>query len=212
MVYEQIFVLISNAQASQPANLRKALSPVPCKRLIIICVQTVLTLSGSSRTQSQKRRNGRSKSQYLARPLLSLLDLLSWYSSSFGFIARLLHLNSSVYSKLENFGDTFLLFCRAFDISCVHLSCNSLALFWCHWRKTLCSQELDAGALIPEIGFEADEDERGGWAEMKNFWVPLRNVSSGLVRNVNVLALSITFSKELGQSIAKQTNSRSVSG
>jgi hypothetical protein len=49
---------------------------------------------------------------------------------------------------------------------------------------------------------------------VENFWIPLLAVSvlfGRLFRGV-LLTLSITFSSELGQSMAKQTKRRSVSG
>jgi hypothetical protein len=47
---------------------------------------------------------------------------------------------------------------------------------------------------------------------MKYFRVPLQAISVTLQRQERGITLSKTFSRELGQSIAKQTNSRSVSG
>lgn len=46
---------------------------------------------------------------------------------------------------------------------------------------------------------------------MKDFRVPLRVVSL-VHKGSKIRTLSITFSSEFGQSIAKQTNRRSVSG
>jgi hypothetical protein len=34
-------------------------------------------------------------------------------------------------------------------------------------------EEVDARSLAAEVGFQADEDERGGGAEMEDFWIPL---------------------------------------
>lgn len=42
-------------------------------------------------------------------------------------------------------------------------------------------QEVDAGPFRSQIGFEPDEDERGCWAEVEDFGVPLRE---GSVSNV----------------------------
>lgn len=44
-------------------------------------------------------------------------------------------------------------------------------------------EEVDANTVRPEVRFEADEDEWGGWAEMEDFGVPLpSNVRSAVTR------------------------------
>lgn len=77
-------------------------------------------------------------------------------------------------------------------------------------------EEFDAGALVSEVGLETAEDDGGCWAEVKDFRVPLFMVSleSEVVVDAQhgCLTLSSTFSSEFGQSMAKQTKSRSVSG
>jgi hypothetical protein len=78
----------------------------------------------------------------------------------------------------------------------------------------LCLEKLDASALVSEVGLEATEDDGCGRAEVEDLGIPLRRVSklAPLRGNSLVLTLSKTFSREFGQSIAKQTKSRSVSG
>lgn len=107
------------------------------------------------------------------------------------------------------------LLAAAFDVGGTHPICDGLALFWRDGCETLCLEQVDAGSLGAEIGFQAHQDEWGGGTEMKDFWIPLRIGQYEMVRVVisaQPLTLSMIFSSEFGQSIAKQTNRRSVSG
>jgi hypothetical protein len=51
-------------------------------------------------------------------------------------------------------------------------------LFWGDGGEPLGFEELDAGSLSSEVGFEAHEDERGIGAEMGDFRIPLERVSA----------------------------------
>lgn len=69
---------------------------------------------------------------------------------------------------------------------------------------------------MSEVGLETAEDDGGCWAEVKDFRIPLFMVSLqpevALKVEKGCLTLSSTFSSEFGQSMAKHTKSRSVSG
>ena len=78
--------------------------------------------------------------------------------------------------KLEDFVDSLGFFAAAFDIHSAHSSGDGLALFGCHGCQALGFEEVDAGALGAQVGFEANEDERGCGAEMENFGIPLHMV------------------------------------
>ena len=129
--------------------------------------------------------------------------------------------HSRVDCKLEDFVDSFGFFAATFDVNGTHSSCDGLALFGCHGCQALAFEEVDAGALGAQVGFEANEDERGCGAEMEDFGIPLwMDVRFVLEQDIGIrkrsdgkqFTLSMTFSSELGQSMAKQTKRRSVSG
>lgn len=127
----------------------------------------------------------------------------------------LLNANNSIDGELKNLVNTAHFLAAAFDVFGSHALCDSPSLLWCNRGETLGFEKVNAGAFISEIRFKANEDEGGGWAEMKDFGVPLRSCVSkqSLVgEKTRVPTLSITFSSETGQSMAKQTNKRSVSG
>lgn len=66
---------------------------------------------------------------------------------------------------------------------------------------------------MAQIGFKAYEDERNVRAKMQNLRVPLDGLAFACrKKGVSCHTLSITFSKELGQSMAKQTRRRLASG
>jgi hypothetical protein len=46
-------------------------------------------------------------------------------------------------------------------------------LMVCDGSKSLSSEEVDAGALVAQVGLEAEEDDGSGWAEMEDFGIPL---------------------------------------
>lgn len=84
--------------------------------------------------------------------------------------------------KLKDFVDAFSLFAAAFDIHGAHSSCDGLALFGCHGCQALDFEEVDAGAVVAQVGFEANEDERGCGAEMEDFGIPLWMVVRFILR------------------------------
>jgi hypothetical protein len=69
--------------------------------------------------------------------------------------------------------DTSHLFATAFHVKGAHLLSDGLALVLCDGGKSLSSEEVDAGALVAQVGLETQEDNGGGWAEMEDFRVPL---------------------------------------
>ena len=115
--------------------------------------------------------------------------------------------------ELKDFVDALCLFAAAFDVNSSHTLRDGLALFWCNGREALSFEQVDTRALRPEVRFEPDEDKRGGGTKVEHFGVPLR-LCQGICNRMEALwrTLSITFSNELGQSMAKQTKRRSVSG
>ena len=119
---------------------------------------------------------------------------------------------------LEDLVDAAHFFAAALHVSCAHLLGDGHALLLGDGGEALGLEEVDAGALGAEVGLETDEHEGGVGAEMEDFGVPLglrvsiRNLAERRGRSGWRHTLSITFSKEFGQSIAKQTKRRSVSG
>jgi hypothetical protein len=81
--------------------------------------------------------------------------------------------DDSVDSGLENFVHTGHLFTAAFHVEGAHLLGDSLALVLCDGGKPLGPEEVDAGALVAQVGLETKEDDGSGRAEMKDFRVPL---------------------------------------
>ena len=65
------------------------------------------------------------------------------------------------------------LLARALNIRCPHLPSNVLALLLRDRRQALGFEEIDAGAFGAEVGFQANEDEGRGGAEVEDFGVPL---------------------------------------
>lgn len=122
-------------------------------------------------------------------------------------------LHRCVDSQLEHAIHALHLFAAALDVGRTHSVCNCLALGGGYGSQALGFEEVDAGALVAEVGLQANEDQGGRWAEVEDFRVPLgERVSFSLWKDGGVWTLSMTFSSELGQSMAKQTNNRSVSG
>lgn len=122
--------------------------------------------------------------------------------------------NCCIHRQFEKLVNARHLFATAFNVHGAHLFRDILALLWCYWRQTLGLEKIDTCALGAEVRLEADENERSGWAEVENLRVPLSTFISILDKQIGGLThtLSITFSKEFGQSMAKQTKRRSVSG
>lgn len=93
----------------------------------------------------------------------------------------------------------------------MHAPRHGFSLLLGDGSQALGLEKLDASPFRPEIGLQSDEDNRRGWAKVKHLGVPLiESAQSG--ESSERLTLSITFSSDAGQSMAKQTNKRSVSG
>lgn len=94
-------------------------------------------------------------------------------------VLLLLHLDlaahSSVDSQLEEIVDTVHFLARALHIRRAHLSRDTRALLASYRGQPLGFEHVDAGFLVAEIGFEADEDERCSLAEMEDFRIPLNS-------------------------------------
>lgn len=125
--------------------------------------------------------------------------------------------DDGVDGGFEDFVHTRHFLAAALHVEGVHLLGDGLTLGGSNRCQALSLEQVDAGALVAEIGLEAAQDDRCAWAEMEDFRVPLGR--SNRLAEVAVkreaergVTLSMTFSSELGQSIAKQTNKRSVSG
>jgi hypothetical protein len=83
----------------------------------------------------------------------------------------------------------------------------------CYRGKTLGFKKVDACGVATEVGFQTTQDNWSCGTKMEDFGIPLWPVSLDLEKKKGeAFTLSITFSRELGQSIAKQTKRRSVSG
>lgn len=81
--------------------------------------------------------------------------------------------DSGIDRQVKDLLDAFHLFATAFQVYSVHSLCNSLSLFWCHRRKSLCSEQIDTCALGSQIRLQSDKDDWCGWAEVENFRIPL---------------------------------------
>ena len=92
--------------------------------------------------------------------------------------------NGRIHRELKDFVHTFHLFAAALDVGSTHTVCYRPALFGGDGRKALRFEEVDAGALRTEIGFEPDEDDGCGGAEVEDFRVPLRSVSIEFPRSL----------------------------
>jgi hypothetical protein len=53
---------------------------------------------------------------------------------------------------------------------------HPLALLWGYGGEPLCLEEFNACSLGAEVGLQAHQDDRGGWAEMKDLGIPLFNL------------------------------------
>ena len=68
------------------------------------------------------------------------------------------------------------LFTGTLNVRCPHLPRNALSMLLRDWGQTLSLEEVNAGAFRAEIGFQADQDERSGGAEVQDFGVPLKEM------------------------------------
>lgn len=113
---------------------------------------------------------------------------------------------------VEDVLDAAHLLAAAFHVSGSHLSSDRHTLLLGNRCKTLGLEKIDTGSLCSEIRLEANQDERCVGAEVQDLGVPLVMVSIVRQSIGRIHTLSMTFSRELGQSMAKQTKRRSVSG
>ena len=81
--------------------------------------------------------------------------------------------DNSVDSSFEDLVDTGHLFTAAFHVEGAHLPGDTLALGVGDGSESLGLEEIDAGALVAQVGLETKEDDRGGGAEMEDFGIPL---------------------------------------
>ena len=108
---------------------------------------------------------------------LALRDPISSTTALLSIFALLLHLyllpHGGIDSELEDFVDAGHLLATAFHVRGTHLPCYVLALFLSDGSQALGLEELDACALVAEIGLETDEDEWSRGTEMEDFGIPL---------------------------------------
>lgn len=128
----------------------------------------------------------------LAMPLL-LLCGTKWDTVRVGLrraralgIARVVG-NDDVNGLLEDLIDAAHLLAAALHVEGTHLLGNGLALLLSHGREALGLEQVDAGALGAEVGFEADEHEGCVRAEVEDFGVPLWAVSARLAESAGDL-------------------------
>lgn len=150
-------------------------------------------------------------------PFLRLLHLLAHdaTSRSLVLVARLFDLHGRIDCQLKHLVDALRFLGGAFNVLRAHLAGHGGALLRGDGREALGAKELDAGTLCAQVGFEAYEDQGSVGAEVQDFRIPLGSCISAMwVSDAGGegRTLSMTFSSELGQSIAKQTKRRSVSG
>ena len=100
----------------------------------------------------------------------------AWCAAPF-FCERVLSSDGDVDCCVEDFVDAGHFFRGAFHVHGAHLLCDLLALLLCDGCQTLRFEELDAGAFMSEIGFQAAEDYGSCWAKVEDFRVPLLIVS-----------------------------------
>lgn len=81
--------------------------------------------------------------------------------------------DDSVNGGIEDFVNTRHLFTTALHVEGAHLLGDGLPLVICDGSETLGLEEVDTGALVAQVGLEAEEDDGGGGAEMEDFGVPL---------------------------------------
>lgn len=87
--------------------------------------------------------------------------------------ALLLDSDSSDDRELEDLVHTLHFLAAAFDVYGAHSVGDSLTLLWRYGSQALRFEEVDAGSLCSEVGFETDEDEGSCRAEVEDFGVPL---------------------------------------
>jgi hypothetical protein len=115
---------------------------------------------------------------------------------------------------VEDLIDTSHLLAATFHVTSPHFPSDGHPLLLGDGRQALGFEKVDTASFCSKVRLETDKDKRCIWAKMQNLRIPLAGVSTKPIRILmcTLLTLSITFSRELGQSMAKQTNRRSVSG
>jgi hypothetical protein len=153
-------------------------------------------------------------SQHDTLPLLRLLHLLAALKRRLLLVAVVLDLHCGVDGELEDLVDSSRFLGRALNVQSPHLARDGLALLRRYGSQALCAQQLDAGTLAAKIGLETHEHQRCVGAEMQDLGIPLGILSVMIPEDMacGTQTLSMTFSSELGQSMAKHTKRRSVSG
>lgn len=113
------------------------------------------------------------------RAILSLFGFLRFPTHTHPLlrIPLLAHLDflpdRRVDGQLEDFVDAVHFLTAAFHVHGAHALRDGFALCWCDGGKALGFEKVDAGSFGAEVGFEANQDERGGGAEVKDLRVPL---------------------------------------
>lgn len=85
--------------------------------------------------------------------------------------------HSDVDGGVENLVHAGHLFRGALHVLGAHLGGDGFALLLCDGCEALGFEELDAGALVSEVGLEAAKDDGCRRTEVENFRVPLERVS-----------------------------------
>ena len=90
-----------------------------------------------------------------------------------GLVEALCFGDDGVDGGFENLMDAGHLLTTALHVESTHLLGDRLALVCRDWSQSLGLEEVNAGALVAQVRFEAEEDDGRGWAEMEHFGVPL---------------------------------------
>ena len=88
--------------------------------------------------------------------------------------------NSNVDRSVEDLVHAVHLFGRALHVHGAHLVRDCAALLLCDGCQALRFEELDAGSLVAQVGFQAAEDDGSCWAEVQDLGIPLVLVSRSL--------------------------------
>jgi len=88
---------------------------------------------------------------------------------------------------LKDLLDALHLFAAALHILSAHLLRDRKTLFRCHRREPLSLEHVDACLLVPQVGFQAHQNQGRVWAEVQNFWVPLFCQSTSATFFVEIL-------------------------
>jgi hypothetical protein len=94
-------------------------------------------------------------------------------ATEFLFFTRL---HSHRNSRIEDLVHTNVLLGRTLHVASAHPVGNHLTLSWCDRRQSLGFEEIDAGFLVAEVGFQTAEDDGCCGAEVEDFGVPLLHI------------------------------------